>query len=154
MSISTDAPPSAFDVHFDKLVTEYLTSSACFLIKFEDRTEGLICLPQNALVRDLYNDLELRLEDIYTPKCLYADQKRSSFIPKCSEALSTMIEHYGIRPLTTSSAIPTFRLYLSTKPQSTKNYASVATTTRNAASNLSINGRAIPPSFSFGTGMS
>lgn len=108
------ANTATFDTHFNKTLSEYLQTSACFLIQFEDNTEMLACLPQTALVRDLYSEIDRRLVDTPSPKGLYTDYARKRYIHSCNETLQSMISNFNMTAVSPPGyAFPVFGLYIS-----------------------------------------
>lgn len=140
-----------FDTYFNKLLDEYITSSATFIVSFEDNTEGVIFQPQTALVRDLYQEIYNRASEDSTliHIGIYTDKKCNNYIPNCNESLQSLIIHYNLTPTSPSTnPFPVYQLFISTKPQS-KKYS--YTNSKSKKPNLTINGKAVPPNFNFGT---
>lgn len=147
---SFDAPMDnsqpTFDDYLNRLVSEHLTTSACFLIQFEDETEMLLTMPQSSLVRDIYTELDNRLPDSTVSKGLYIDYGRKTYIPSCNETLQSLVSHYGMKPVSPAGyAFPVFRLYILQSIQQKTNMRK----TKKYSTNLAINGKTIHPSFGF-----
>ena len=142
-----------FDTHFNKMLSEHLQSSACFLIQFEDGTEMLICLSQTALVRDLYSEIDNRLTDTPSPKGLYVDQAQKHYITSCNETLQSLVTHFNLTPSSPPDyGFPVFTLYISLAQQqktSSQKFKQSYASTGTGTSNLTINGRAMPQHFGF-----
>lgn len=143
-----------FDEHFNKMVEEYLQTSACFLLQFEDYTEMLVCLPQTALVRDLYDEVNRRLIDTTTPIGIYSNSSRKTYITICNESLQNMVGHFSMSPVSPHGYnFPVFRLFLSLAPQkaASKSNKFKQKSCSAGGGNLAINGKAIGSTFGFNT---
>ena len=105
--------------HINKHIIKNLETSACFILRLDsDRSEHLVTLPQNSTVRDLYDLVNTKFEEISAPKGIYIDQKCKIYINNCKETLIKLVKYYELKSITPDDyTYQIFKLYISTGAQ-------------------------------------